>query len=89
MTSNPDEPTLDDVMEPGDDALPRPDRTVHGGMPERLDDDALAVATEQERVAAGVADYAPDDVPDAAEPPPPRTSEAADLAQRDLTDEEG
>lgn len=46
MTSNTDEPTLDDVMQPGDDAL------------------------------------------DAAEPPPPGTSEAADLAQRGLTDEE-
>lgn len=87
MTSNPDEPTLDDVLEPADDALPSHDRTVHGGMPERLDDDALAVATEQERVDADVADYAPHDVPDAAEPPPPGTSEAADLAQRGLSDE--
>ena len=36
------------------------------------------------RVAAGLEDYAPDDVPPAADPPPPGVSEAVDLAERGL-----
>ncbi|WP_026548829.1 hypothetical protein [Arthrobacter sp. Br18] len=79
---------LDNVIEPDNDALPNPIRQSPAGMPERIDDDALAAATEQERVDAGLIDYAPDQVPPAADPPPPGTSEAAELAQRGLTDED-
>lgn len=90
MTDAPDErPTLDDVLEPDNDALPQPIAQGHAGMPERLDDDALERATERERVEAGVADYAPEDVPPATDPLPEGSSEAADLAQRGLTEEPG
>lgn len=83
--NNENGPSLDDVIEPDNDALPTPIRQGHAGMPERIDDDALAAATEQERVDAGLIDYAPDQVPPAADPPPPGTSEAVDRAQRGLT----
>jgi hypothetical protein len=46
------------------------DRREHGGEIDRLDDDQLARLTEEERVAAGVDDYDPDEVPPAADPPP-------------------
>lgn len=75
---------FDDVMEPEEDPGLHQDRRVHGGMPERLDDDALERAVEEDRVAAGVADYAPADVPPATDPPPEGTSEAVDLAERGL-----
>jgi hypothetical protein len=42
------------------------------------------LAAERDRVAAGLEDYAPDDVPPAADPPPPGVSEAVDLAERGL-----
>lgn len=90
MTSgNDDTPDLGVVAETGDDALPGRDRRGHAGMPERLDDDALAAAAEQERVAAGLADYAPGDVPPATDPLPEEAAEAADRAQRGLTGETG
>jgi hypothetical protein len=41
------------------------DRRQHGGAAEHLDDDRLARLTEEERVAAGLDDYDPDEVPDA------------------------
>lgn len=63
--SEPDEPTLDDVMEPTEPA-PR-DRQEHGKAPDRLDDDELAHRAEHERVQAGVDDYNPEDVPSATE----------------------
>jgi hypothetical protein len=83
-----DTPNLDDVIEPQDDALPQPIAKGHAGMPDRLDDDALAAATEQERVAAGLEDYAPSQVPPATDPLPEGSSEAADRAQRGLVEEE-
>ena len=46
------------------------DRREHGGMPEHLDDDRLARLTEEERVAAGIDDYDPDEVPPATDAPP-------------------
>jgi len=46
------------------------DRREHGGAPRRVDDDALASRTEDERVEAGVADYNPDDVPPATDVDP-------------------
>lgn len=51
----------------------RRDRREHGGAPEHLDDDWLASETEAERVAAGLDDYDPDEVPPATEAPPPET----------------
>ncbi|WP_270888207.1 hypothetical protein [Pedococcus sp. 5OH_020] len=80
-------PTLDDVVEDDNDALPTPIRQGHAGMPERLDDDALARVVDRERVEAGLIDYAPDDVPPATDPLPEGSSEAADRAQRGLTEE--
>ncbi|WP_138417407.1 hypothetical protein [Sinomonas gamaensis] len=85
---NNEAPNLDDVITPEEDALPPRAYKGHAGMPESLDDDALEAATEQERVAAGLADYAPSQVPPATDPLPEGSSEAADLAQRGLTEEE-
>jgi hypothetical protein len=62
---NPDSPDLDDVIVPTEQA-PR-DRHEHGKQPPRLSDDDLALRTEQERVAAGIDDYDPDQVPPATE----------------------
>jgi hypothetical protein len=76
------------VIVPQEDALPAPARTGHGKMPEDIDDDAFERAAEQERVAAGLADYAPSGVPPATDPLPPEASEAADLAQRGLLGDE-
>lgn len=76
------------VITPEEDALPQPTRSGHGKMPENIDDDAYEAAAEQERVAAGLADYAPSDVPPATDPLPPESSEAADLAQRGLLEED-
>jgi hypothetical protein len=39
------------------------DRREHGGAPARPDDDRLARLTEEERVAAGLDAYDPDEVP--------------------------
>lgn len=61
----------DDVMSaPGPPDVHR-DRREHGGAPDRLDDDALAERTDEERVEAGLADYAPGDVPPATDDPVP------------------
>lgn len=49
----------------------RRDRHEHGGIPEHIDDDRLARLTEEERVAAGIDDYDPDEVPPATDAPPP------------------
>src|SRR5262249_35710407 len=46
------------------------DRREHGGEIDRLDEDQLARLTEEERVAAGVDDYDPDEVPPATDTPP-------------------
>ena len=46
------------------------DRREHGGASEHLDDDRLARLTEEERVAAGIDDYDPDEVPPATDAPP-------------------
>jgi hypothetical protein len=75
------------VIIPEEDALPNPTRTGHSKMPEDVDDDAYEAAAEQERVAAGLADYAPSDVPPATDPLPAEASEAADLAQRGLLED--
>src|SRR5215469_12946528 len=46
------------------------DRREHGGASQRLDDDHLARLTEEERVAAGLDAYDPDEVPPATDTPP-------------------
>ncbi len=46
------------------------DRRQHGGEIDRLDDDRLARLTEEERVAAGLDPYDPDEVPPATDTPP-------------------
>ena len=46
------------------------DRRTHGGEIDRLDDDKLARLTEEERVAAGLDAYDPDEVPPATDTPP-------------------
>ncbi len=46
------------------------DRRVHGGEIDRLDDDQLARLTEEERVAAGLDAYDPDEAPPATDTPP-------------------
>jgi hypothetical protein len=45
-------------------------RRTHGGEIDRLDEDELARLTEEERVAAGVDPYDPDEVPPATDTPP-------------------
>jgi len=64
-----------DPDEPGEFAEQFPerfhrDRREHGGEIDRLDEDQLARLTEEERVAAGVDDYDPDEVPPATDTPP-------------------
>jgi hypothetical protein len=81
------DPGVDGVIIPEEDALPNPARTGHGKMPEDIDDDVFEAAAEQERVAAGLADYAPIDVPPATDPLPPEASGVADLAQRGLLED--
>ena len=45
------------------------DHHEHGGSPWRVDDDQLARLAEEERVAAGIDDYDPDEVPPATDAP--------------------
>ena len=75
---------FDEVLEPDQDAGLHHDRREHGGMPLREDDDALERLVEEDRVAAGVSDFAEDDVPPATDAPPPGTSEAVTRAQQGL-----
>ncbi len=63
--TTPDEPTVDDVIEPTEQAAP--DHREHAKTPKHLDDDELERRTEQERVAAGLVDHDPDAVPPASE----------------------
>jgi hypothetical protein len=88
MTDTPGEDPLEvpQLLDPEDAGLPNPDRSGHGKMPE-LSDDELALIVARERVAAGLQDYVPDDVPPATDPLPEGSSELADLAQRGLVEE--
>ena len=43
------------------------ERRIHGGIPEKPDDQTPAKRTEQELVRPGVDDYDPEDVPPATE----------------------
>jgi hypothetical protein len=88
MTDQPNEDPLEvpELIAPADAGLPNPDRSGHGKMPQ-LDDDELALIVARERVAAGLEDYVPEDVPPATDPLPEGSSEEADLAQRGLVEE--
>src|SRR5271166_2839496 len=59
------------------------DRREHGGAPERLDDEQLGRLAEEERVAAGLDDYDPDEVPPATDGPP-----APDITTTEVYQEE-
>jgi hypothetical protein len=61
----------DDVLSAPGPPDVRRDRREHGGAPDRLDDDALAERTEQERVDTGLEDYDPNAVPPATDDPVP------------------
>ena len=74
----------DDVLQPDVDPGLHHVRSEHRGMPLKPDDDELELAVERDRVAAGLADYAPGDVPDATDPLPEGTDPTVDLAQRGL-----
>jgi hypothetical protein len=65
------EDVRDDVMSAPGPPDVRRDRREHGGAPDRLDDDALAERTEDERVEAGLDAFNPDDVPAATDDPVP------------------
>jgi hypothetical protein len=58
------------------------DRREHGGASQRLNDDQLAELTEEERVAAGLDAYDPDEVPPATDEPP-----EPDITQSDVYQE--
>jgi hypothetical protein len=62
----------------------RRDRREHGGAPTHPDDDALAERTEQERVAVGLDDYDPADVPAATD-----AGQAFDVTETEEYLEEG
>jgi hypothetical protein len=59
-------------------------RRLHGGEIDRLDDDELARLTEEERVAAGIDPFDPDEVPPATDTPPPTD----DITQTEVYQEE-
>jgi hypothetical protein len=60
------------------------DRREHGGASQHPDDDRLARLTEEERVAAGLDAYDPDEVPPATDTPP----QSEDITQTDVWQEE-
>ncbi len=66
MSDQPNEEPMEPELDSGLHAL----RSEHGGMPPRSDDD-YALAAQRDRVAAGLADYVPEDVPPATDPPDP------------------
>jgi hypothetical protein len=56
-----------DPLEPEFDPGLSPRRREHGGMPPRTDEE-YELAAQRDRVAAGLADYVPEDVPPATDP---------------------
>jgi hypothetical protein len=60
------------------------DRREHGGASQHLNDDQLARLTEEERVAAGLDAYDPDEVPPATDTPP----QPEDITQTEQWQEE-
>jgi hypothetical protein len=69
-TSDGEDVREDVLSAPGPPEVRR-DRREHGGMPQHIDDEALAERTEQERVELGIDPYDPDDVPPATDDPVP------------------
>ena len=63
MTDAHDTPTLDDVMETTEQAVPN--RHEHAKASPHPDDDALEERTEEEREAVGIEDRGPDAAPPA------------------------
>jgi hypothetical protein len=63
-----------------------PDRREHGKASQRLSDDQLAELTEEERVAAGIDDYDPGEVPPATDTAP--SPQAQDIRQSEQYQEE-
>jgi hypothetical protein len=61
MTDAHDIPTLDDVMETTEQAIP--DRHAHAKARPRPDDDALEERTEEEREAVGIENAGSDGAP--------------------------
>jgi hypothetical protein len=77
--------------DPGQDEFPAEfhrNRREHGGASQRLSDDQLAELTEEERVAAGIDDFDPDEVPPATDTPPdpedPRQDEVYEEERAEL-----
>lgn len=64
-TPDHDTPTLDDVLPTSEQAIP--DHREHGKTGHHLNDEQLEHRTEQERVAAGIDDVDPDEIPSATE----------------------
>ena len=62
----------------------QPDRREHAKAPQRLDHDQLAALAEEERVEAGLDDFAPDEVPLATDTPPQPT----DIRETEAYEEE-
>jgi hypothetical protein len=67
MTDAHDTPTLDDVLQTTEQAIP--DRREHGNASVRPDGDALDAHMEEERAAVGIEDPTPDDAPPRGERP--------------------
>ena len=65
--------SAEDPLEPEYDPGLPPRRSEHGGMPPR-DDEEYELAVERDRVAAGLADYVPEEVPPATDPLEPDES---------------
>ena len=61
-----------------------PDRREHAKAPQHLDDDRLAELAEEERAAAGLDDFDPDQVPPATDTPP----QPADIRETEAYEEE-
>jgi hypothetical protein len=64
----------------------RRDRRQHSGASPHLDDDRLAHLAEEERVAAGLDDFDPDDVPPATDAPVPTDITESEQYQDELAE---
>ena len=69
----------------GEDGFRR-DRREHAGASAHLDDDRLAHLAEEERVAAGLDDFDPEDVPPATDAPVPTDITESEQYQDELAE---
>jgi hypothetical protein len=69
----------------GEDGFRR-DRREHAGAPAHLDDARLAHLAEEERVAAGLDDFDPEDVPPATDAPAPTDITESEQYQDELAE---